>query len=414
MLTRCTTDSSVAALETPLAMLKTLLLQLLTQRIGDLDVFQTIMEAYVDSQTLSSHKQEERMWRALETALHGAYNDEIESLAIVIDLDELEAQKSQGKQVAERLQKLVQGANGVRLLLFTSPLELKPATATVTVNMTIENTADDLSTIIRHGLRRVSQFTESRDEAAQEQIVDRLMSASDGSMLYAFLAVRYLKLQKDRPSFDQAVDALIKSPHTTSEAVQKILGVAHLNKDSRALISLLVAAERPLSRKEVELLLQVQLQQGQTHQGHVDLDAVIRSVTPFAMTGEGLITLRHRAIKDALVSIPDASSLSLRLKDRHTDFLTRLFSCSRGLLSSRDECEPTLSFLDQEHVETRLATDRILEYTVYVPLVQTFTRTFPKLPEILERFNVQYSLTMKIQQALLAGPLPQVALTVQA
>lgn len=67
-------------------MLKTLLLQLLTQRIGDRDVFKVIMEAYATSKTLDSvQKQEEKLWIALAAALGKLYSDETETLAIVIE-----------------------------------------------------------------------------------------------------------------------------------------------------------------------------------------------------------------------------------------------------------------------------------------------------------------------------------------
>ncbi|KAF3764985.1 hypothetical protein M406DRAFT_346810 [Cryphonectria parasitica EP155] len=359
-------NSSVMALETPLAMLKTLLLQLLTQRVGDVDIFRVVMEAYTDSSSESAQKQEEILWNALEAALENAHNDETETLlAIIVDLDELEAQKARGKQVAERLQKLAHKTTGIRLLLFSSPFEMKYATATTKVNMTLENTSDDVQTIIRHGLTRVPHFSDNRDEAAQEQLVDQLMSASDGSILYAFLVVRFLKLQKSLAAFGQAVEALAKSPHkTVTDVVQKLLPVLQLNDDSKALLSLLVAAERPLSRKEIELLLQVQIHPGHKSEGQVNIDSVIRSVAPFAMTGEGLVTLRHRAIKHALVSIPDSSPQSLRLKERHRDFLLRLFACAKNRIASGDGYEPTLAFLSQEYVDSRLASDRILEYTV--------------------------------------------------
>lgn len=283
-------------------------------------------------------------------------------------LDELEAQKSRGKEIAERLQRLVEKLSGIRLILFSSPGEFKPAIETTTVNLSCENLADDFQTIIRHGLNRLLHFSD-RDEAAQEHIVDQLTSISDGSMLYASLAVRYLKLQKSHSNFDQAVEALFKSPHNVADVVQKLLTVMHLDNNSKALLSLLIAAERPLSRNEVEVLLQAQPQHGRLSDDQVHVDTIIRSIAPFTITGEGLVTLRHRAIKDALVATPDSSPVSLRLKNRHQDLLIRLFICAKNKLNPQDDHEPILSWPDQETVETRLASDRTLEYTIrYWPI----------------------------------------------
>ncbi|KAJ4412950.1 hypothetical protein N0V82_008633 [Gnomoniopsis sp. IMI 355080] len=362
-------NSSVMSFETPVSMLKNLLFQLLTRRIGDRNVFKAIMEVYAVSATSDpAQKQEEKLWNSLAACLGKAYSGDTETLAIIIDLDELEAQKTRGRQVVERFQKLIGKAAGVRLIVFSSPGEFNHTTNTTTVNMSFENLADDFHTIIRHGLNRQLHFSD-RDEAAQEHIVDQLISIADCSALYASLAVRYLKSQKSHPDFDRAVDALVKSPHKVTDVVQKLLKVMNLDSTSKTLLSVLIAAERPLSRKELEVLLQVQPQQGVLSDHHVHLDTIIKSVAPFTIVGEGLVTLRHRAIKDALVAIPDSSPVSLRLKNRHQDLLTRLFICIKKGLRPQDDHEPTMALLDQEMVKNRLSSDRVLEYAVrYWPI----------------------------------------------
>lgn len=67
-------------------MLKTLLLQLLTQRTGDRDVFKVIMDAYTASATLDCvEKQGEKLWTSLAAALNKARSNDAETLAIVIE-----------------------------------------------------------------------------------------------------------------------------------------------------------------------------------------------------------------------------------------------------------------------------------------------------------------------------------------
>lgn len=351
-------NSSVAAWETPLAMLKTLLFQLLSQRIGDIKAFNMVLEAYMDTSKLKSAKeQEERLWEVTQKALESVCGDPNESLAIVIDsLDEVEGQKPEGKRVAERLQKMVNRTPGVRLIIFLEQLDLKESSATTVINMKDNNT-DDLQTIIRQALSRHPHFSE-KNEAAQEYVIDQLVSMSKGSILHASLAVRYLKSQKSASVFDQAVDSLSKSHTIVSDAVQKLVGILQLDTDSKLLLSWLVAAERPLSREEVGMLYQAQPQQGRLADNRVNLNSVIKSVAPFVMTGEGLVTLRHVAIKEALNNAPGSSPM-----ERHKEFLVRLFICAQSRLNSKDEREPTLGFLEQDSIETRLASDRILEYT---------------------------------------------------
>lgn len=339
-------------------MLKTLLLQLLTKYI-DPNLLPPIMNAY------TAHDQEAALWYALNAALENKNKKREESLpqlAIVVDLDELEAQKTKGVQVIENLQLLADRVPGVRLILFSSPAKLIHATATTTIQLSAENLADDFQAIIRHGLSKLPHFHEL-DEAAQEAVVDQLISTSGGSVLYASLAMRYLRLQKaDWKLGAASVGVLLNQLHTVPSLVPKILTAMHLDHDGKVLLSLLVAAERPLSREEIGILLQAQPQQGGLSDTRVNVDIVIKSVAPFIMTGEGLVTLRHRDIKDALVAIPDSSSASLRLGTRHQDLLMRLFICAKSHLHAQDDHQPTLSFLNQEQVDTKLASHRILEY----------------------------------------------------
>lgn len=351
-------NSGVAAWGTPLAMLKTLLFQLLSQRIGDIKAFNMVLEAYMDTSRLQSAKeQEERLWEATQKALESVCDEPNEPLAIVIDsLNEIEGQKPEGKRVAERLQRMVSRAPGVRLIIFSEQLDWKESSATTVINMK-ENNTDDLQTIIRQSLSRDPHFSE-KNEAAQECVVDQLVTMSKGSILHASLAVRYLRSQKSALIFDQSVDNLSRSHASVSDAVQKLIDMLQLDADSKLLLSWLVAAERPLSREEIGMLYQAQPQQGRLADHRVNLNSVIKSVAPFVMTGEGLVTLRHVAIKEALNNAPGSSPM-----ERHKEFLVRLFICAQSRLNYKDEREPTLGFLEQDSIETRLASDRILEYT---------------------------------------------------
>lgn len=351
-------NSSVTAWMTPLAMLKSLLFQLLSQRIGDIKVFNMVMEAYMDTSRLrSAREQEERLWDVTQKALESVCNDPSEPLALAIDsLDEMEGQKPEGKRVAERLQRMVSRAPGVRLIIFSEQMELKESPATMVINMKDNNT-DDLHTIIRQSLSRDPHFS-GKNEASQEYVIDQLVSMSKGSILHASLAVRYLKSQKSASTFDQSVGSLSRSHASVSDAVQKLVGILQLDADSKLLLSWLVAAERPLSREEIGMLYQAQPQQGRLADHRVDLNAVIKSIAPFVMIGEGLVTLRHVAIKEALNNATGSSPM-----ERHKEFLIRLFICAQSRLHSKDEREPTLGFLEQDSIETRLASDRILEYT---------------------------------------------------
>ncbi|ORY54739.1 uncharacterized protein BCR38DRAFT_529142 [Pseudomassariella vexata] len=358
-------NSSIMAQATCIGMLKTLLCQLLARRIGDLDLLNVITKAHADLSTvMTAEKQEERLWKALESALSVVSEGTGETLAVIVDgLDEMDSQKPAAQKVAKKLHDLARKTAGIRLIQFNQPLGMPNNFASVeNIVLSRENISDDIQTIFRQGLLTDAHFS-AREYADQENLVDQLVVASEGSMLRATLGVQYLRLQKTCTDFHKSAE-ILKTSRSVADIVQHILSTKHLQleADSKALLSWLVAAERPLSIHEVSLLLQAQPEASRMVERTINIHPIIKSVAAFTVTGEGLIALRHSAIKQALISIPGTSKLSLNLKERHRDLLIRLLICAKKHL--RDEHEPCLSFLDQSKVDARIAAHHLLEYAI--------------------------------------------------
>ncbi|KAI1307781.1 hypothetical protein F5Y03DRAFT_383680 [Xylaria venustula] len=413
-------NSSISAQASTLSLLKTLLFQLLSLRIGDLDLFIVIFQAFTESKALSSvAAQEERLWEALRQALSNSSEDE--EIAIVIDgLDEIEGQKPAGKKLSEKLQGIAQDIAHLRLVLFSQPLGVH-SKATEVVELSIDNLYDDLQTIIQQGLFRNPHF-ESRDPAEQSSIADGLLTITDGSLLLASLSVSYLAQQKTPQDFGKAYETLVKSPtQSVPELVQILLRTVKPDNDSKTVLSLLVAAKRPLFISELETLLRTD-PKGVASQRPIPISQITNSIAPFTVTVEGLVTLRHEAIKQAFINIPDTSDVSLHLKDRHKDLLVRLLASVKKQLRDTDELR--LDYPSTQEVEKRIASHYLLEYAIRywvihfklsslykaqgdLPLPAEFASVFPStvsfalleanrwrtqlLPdEVVELFNIAY------------------------
>ncbi len=265
-------------------MLKTLLFQLLSLRIGDLDLFIVIFQAFTESKALpSGAAQEDRLWEALQQALSNSSEDE--EIAIIIDgLDEMEGLKPAGKKVSEKLQGIAQNVAHLRLILFSQPLGVHAAKSMEIVELSIDNVYDDLQTIIQQGLSRNPLFSQplaymqrslwrswscrstmctttfrpsfnkglsrnphfaARDPAEQNSIFDGLLTICDGSMLFSSLFVAYLAQQKTPADFGKAYETLVTSPpQSVAELVQRLLGTVKPVSDSKTVLSFLVAAKR--------------------------------------------------------------------------------------------------------------------------------------------------------------------------
>ncbi|KAI0195422.1 hypothetical protein F4808DRAFT_464244 [Astrocystis sublimbata] len=354
-------NTSIAAQVSCASLLKTLLFQLLSSRIGDLDPFIAVFHAFTESKALSSATaQEERLWEALKQALSSIGSDD-EEIAIIIDgLDEMEGLKPIAKKVSQKLQAIAHELPNLRILIFSQPLDVRSEKCTE-IEMSVEYLYDDLQTIFRQGLSRSPYFTD-RSMVEQISIVDGLLGVSDGSMLLATLSVAYLTQQATVAGFNQAYDALMKSPtRSAKDLVQRILSVAKLDVDSVTAISILAAAKRPLFISEIDVLLRTD-PKGASISKTFQLGQIIQSITAFTTTVEGLITLRHDAVKQALINITDTSDASLHLKERHKDLLCRLLVSSGRHL--RDIDEPRLGCLTVAETDTRIGSRRLLEYTV--------------------------------------------------
>jgi len=343
-------------------MLKTLLFQLLSLRISDVDLFVVVLQAFTDSKTISSvAAQEERLWEALRQALANISSEDDE-LAIVIDgLDEMDGLKPAARHVSAKIQSIAQETGSLRVLLFSQHLEVQSGTPVETIELSPENVYDDVQTVLQQGLSRFHHFAD-RNAAEQDNIVDGLLGISEGSMLLAALFVRYLTLQKTHEGFGQAVEALVKSPpRNVAELVHRYLGLAKIEGDSRTVISLLTSTKRPLSLKEVEILLRSDSKNHSTGKPIV-WSHIIKPIAALTVTVEGLIILRHDAIKQALINIPDTSNVSLHLKDRHKDLLIRLLASTGKHI--RDVDEPRLDLLTSSELEKRIASHHLVEYTI--------------------------------------------------
>lgn len=355
-------SSSISAQASCISMLKTLLFQLLSFRIGDLDLFNVILQAYTHAKTLSSvQDQENSLWETLQQALNNISSEGDEVVIIIDGLDEMEGQKPAAKKAAAKLREIAQEAAGLRVLLFSQALDIDTTNSVERLELTTDNVFDDLQTILREGLSRQKHFSD-RDFIEQDDIIDSLLGIADGSMLSATLFVEYLAQQKTGEGFGGAFGALRESPpRSVGELVQRLLGIVKLDSDCRTVLSFLAATKRPLYLSEIEVLLRADPKSAGTERpgrlGHI-----IKSIAPFTVTVEGLVSLRHDAIKQALLNIPDSSNVSLHLKERHKDLLIRLLASAGKHL--RDVDEPRLEFFTPSEIDKKIASRHLLEYTI--------------------------------------------------
>jgi hypothetical protein len=355
-------NSNVPAQATSFALLKTILWQILSQRIGDIHLYKALTEAYQEfKESNPQHLNEEILWSVLERILSAISEDESNTLVLVVDgLDQIIGQKQHAQAVANRLHDLAVKVPALKLIRFSQPLDT-PHKKSKHVSLSPDVVLDDIQTIIRRELGAHKGFAD-KDEFAQESTVDKLAAAADGSVLWAWLATQYIVHQKVHATLDEGVQTLIASHKTIPDVVERLVPALNITAPGKSLLSLLLAAERPLLLSEIELLLQAQPGRLEMDGKSVDLRDLLKSVAPFSVKGEGLLAVRHPAIKSALITASEKSKDLSLVKDRHKDLLTRILIHAKASL--REDQEPTLNYLDLNRIHRPSQARQLLEYTV--------------------------------------------------
>lgn len=355
-------NSSIPTQTTSFALLKTLLWQVLSQHIGDIRLYKTLTEAYhAFKDTNTAHQNEEILWSVLEKVLLVFSKDASNTLVLVVDgLDETSGTKQQAQAIADRLHDLTAKIPPLKLIRFSQPLSA-PHKKSVHVTLSLDVVHDDIRMVIRRQLITYKPFAE-KDDFAQDALVEKLATAADESILWAWLGTQYIKLQKIHATLDEALQTLSASQRTVADVVERLVPALNIGPQAKSLLSIILAAERPLLLSEIELLLKAHPSRLDMDEKSVDLLEPLNSIAPFTVKGEGLIAIRHVAIKAALIATSEKSKELSLIKDRHRDLLTRILIHAKASL--REDHELTLKYLDLDSIHRPSKARQLLEYTV--------------------------------------------------
>jgi len=352
-------DYSITAQSTPLAMLRTLLNQLLWLRIGDVHIFDAVNTALVESKTLLSiEDQETKLWNAFSKALHAIDNGQDGPLVIVVDgISESDASM---QRICTKLYDIAQKNAAVRLVRFSQPLNHNPGSS-VRVELSAANLTDDLRTIVRRKLNTHNHFN-NREIGDQENTIEKIVVAADGSMLWAYLACKLIQRQDSATDFDKVFNSLITDSKTVAKVVEKLFSSLRLDADCKELLSLLTTAERPLQRGEIEALLCADPDNQVFHDRPIGLQSLLTHVSALVIDVEGLVVLRHEVVKQAILGLAADSSFEKFLKTRQQNMVMRLLIYSKTYLLG--DHEPTLECIDAYQAGNKLQSYPLGQYAV--------------------------------------------------
>lgn len=351
-------DSQVPDQATQIALVKSLLLQLLEQNVGNVTLFRCLANVTeLGTNTSSIEDAEDALWFTLDTALQG-----LENVVIVVDgLDSLEGDDDAKLHAFEHLYDIAnKNKHNVRVIVLTRPLSKpwpKPARQ---VAMTPQRTTADVKHMVRAWLIRRNFGTKQEIEDISEQMAQR----SKGSLTWTDMSLQLLANAKNVAEVTTTIKEL---PSTTNEILTRhVQSISPLKGDARLIISWLLASKRPLSTVEIQTLLELDTKKTVHSPRSTDIVADIKqSCGSLVIVQDKTVRFRNEAVRLYLLELSkteskDAESGLLSLADAHKDLTARLLLYVKTCVTRN--VDSSLEKISSREVDSHFKTHPLLEY----------------------------------------------------
>lgn len=331
-------DFNVKSQRSSLSVVKGLLLQLLERNVGDLSLFKLLSALYERSERSGvAEGLEAEMWKALDTALSQSSG----RILILIDgLDHLNGGESAVLELSERLRKIASKYTGVKCLLFSRPLS-KPVPASFR-SFVIQGAVNeaDIRRFVKISFSTWKEFKMLKVEE-RDSIIEKVTVSSAGTFVWAQFALEMLRVEKTVAGIISSLDAL---PKGLPGLVQKLcLRLDMKHADTRLIVSMLLAAERPLSVKELGCLLEIDATNCTRSARLSNVEEDIRTACGSLVTiRDGLVCFAHASVKEYLFELIVSNKFSLSVEEAHTELTIRSLAYLKLCLKDQ-ECEPSFT-----------------------------------------------------------------------
>jgi hypothetical protein len=350
-------DSQVPAQATQIALVKTLLLQLLEQNVGNVALFRCLANVTeLGSNTSSTQDAEDALWYTLDTALQG-----LENVVLVIDgLDSLEGDDEEKIEAFEHLHEIAtKNKNNVRVIILSRPLSKPWPKPTRQIAMTAQRTTVDVKHMARAWLVSRNLGTKQEIEDISEQIAVR----SKGSLTWADMSLQLLSKARTTAEVTAAVKEL---PSTTNEILARHVSSISLSGDARLIIAWLLNSKRPLTTVEIQALLELDTQK-LAHQPRSTniVEDIKKACGSLVIVQDKTVRFRNEAIRLQLLELSkkenkDAESALLSPAEANKDLTARLLLYVKTCVNRN--VDSSLDTITRREVDSLFKSHALLEY----------------------------------------------------
>ncbi|KAJ5768999.1 hypothetical protein N7520_003558 [Penicillium odoratum] len=345
---------------TPTAIAKTILLQMFNKRLGNVQLYQILADAYTNSKsTVDEKSHDDLLWNTISSALQASL---VGARELVLVLDGVDEASCGEMAMSHRLHETVSKTPSMKLIMLASPA-IKSMPSETTVQVTLGFIFDDIAAVTRKILTQSHAFNAMSAED-QEMTVVKVTEASDGSFLWAKLASKRLRDENppNKAAFSKSVDSLVQAGYKIFDLVSYTLQ-SKLNEDTKKTLLWLATANRPLTQRELAALLSIQPDRAAVIENQaVDIPHLLKPVASLVFLYNELVYLRHAQVRTAILDVISKHNLLPAIKDRKVDFAQRLLLYSKHTLTGNHD--PSLEAMNKRITDELLEKHCLLDFAL--------------------------------------------------
>ncbi|CAG8182384.1 unnamed protein product [Penicillium nalgiovense] len=353
-------NGRIPANTTPSAVAKTIMSQLFNKRIGNLQLYQVLTDAYNQSKrTVDEESYDDLLWDALGSVLQTSTTGSRELVLVVDGVDEASCGE---EALLHRLRKAASKAPSVKLVILTSQA-IDAVISQIVVRVTLGLIFDDIAAVVRRILYQTHGYNNMSNED-KEVTVARITEASDGSFLWAKLAAKRVRDEHllNEATLSKSVENIARVGYKVGDLISYTLQ-SKLGEDTKKVLLWLATSNRPLTQPELVALLATQPDKATVAENrNFNVPHLLKPVAALVFFHNNLVYLRHAQVRTAIIDIFSKGKFLPDIKDRHVDFTKRLLLYAKQ--TATDNHEPSLDPLNGRATEHLFEKHPLLDFAL--------------------------------------------------
>ncbi|KAK5100290.1 hypothetical protein LTR70_001723 [Exophiala xenobiotica] len=347
----------------PVSIAKGVALQAFDRLVGDEQFYRALCSViHADTEGKRPHELAELLWVALDKAL-----SKLDKTMLIVDGCEVLGEDEQ-YSLLNRLAGLTSKHTNLKTIAVSRPLTKAPPRHTKVWTIEKEDTLRDIQSFAHERLSDYPSL-QALPHSQIHEFAERIATASNGSFAWADVAIEVVAQEKTLTNISKTMDGL---PKNLKELINRLVSTVDLsNKDARASLAWMLAAQRPLLLDEVKNLFQIDCSALQITERFNDPEEDVRQACGgLVSVTDGILRFRSLAIRHHLLelaaSVKDFSNSSknafpFHIAEAPYDICLRSLAYIKLVL---DRTYPiAVEFLTQEQLIEVFSEHSFLEYS---------------------------------------------------